>query len=146
GHVITGIVFSMWLLSFSFFLFLSLAFSKRAAELIKLAGGTEQQVPGRGYRAADLQLVTISGLCSGFLSSLVFALYVNSDSVRLLYQRPVILWGILPLLLYYILRVWIICGRGELDMDPILYTAKSKSTYYIGAVIVLLVVAATVRL
>jgi hypothetical protein len=51
----------------------------------------------------------------------------------------------LPVLLYYILRVWIACGRGELDMDPIVYTAKSRSTYLIGALIVLLVVAATVR-
>lgn len=145
GHVITGIAFSMWLLSFSFFLFLSLAFSKRAAELIALARGEEQIVPGRGYLVADLQLVTVAGICSGFLSSLVFALYVNSMSVTLLYRRPAILWGILPLLLYYILRVWIICGRGQLDVDPILYTAKSKSTYIIGFMILLLVMAATFR-
>jgi len=145
GHVVTGIAFSMWLLSFAFFLFLSLAFSKRAAELISLGEGKQQTVPGRGYLAGDLQVITMAGICSGFLSSLVFALYVNSASVTLLYKRPAILWGILPLLLYYIVRVWIICGRGELDVDPILYTAKSKSTYYIAAIVLLLVIAATVR-
>ena len=90
-------------------------------------------------------MITMAGICSGFLSSLVFALYVNSASVTLLYKRPAILWGILPLLLYYIVRVWIVCGRGELDVDPILYTAKSKSTYCIAAIVLLLVIAATVR-
>ena len=145
GHVLTGIVFSMWLLSFSFFLFLSLALSKRAAELSKLVNREGQSVLGRGYLLTDLQLIISAGICSGFVSSLVFALYLNSESVTLLYRRPAILWGILPALLYYILRVWIACGRGELDMDPIVYTAKSRSTYLIGALIVLLVVAATVR-
>jgi 4-hydroxybenzoate polyprenyltransferase len=145
GHVVTGITFSMWLLSFAFFLFLSLAFSKRAAELINLGEGKQQTIPGRGYLAGDLQVITMAGICSGFLSSLVFALYVNSASVTLLYKRPAILWGILPLLLYYIVRVWIVCGRGELDVDPILYTAKSKSTYCIAAIVLLLVIAATVR-
>lgn len=142
GHVVTGIAFSMWLLSFSFFLFLSLAFSKRAAELIKVSQGQQQAVPGRGYLVADLPVITVAGICSGFLSSLVLALYINSETVTLLYGRPAILWGILPLLLYYNVRLWIICGRGELDDDPIVYTAKSKSTYLIAALVLLLVLAA----
>ena len=149
GHVVTGIPFSVWLLSFAFFLFLSLAFCKRATELFKLARseerGADVAVPGRGYRSIDLQIISTAGLCSGFLSSLVFALYINSEAVTLLYRRPALLWGILPLLLYYIVRIWIICGRGELDDDPILYTAKSPSTYYLAALVVLIVVAATVN-
>jgi 4-hydroxybenzoate polyprenyltransferase len=145
GHVVTEIVFSMWLLTFSFFLFLSLAFSKRAAELIRVGQSQKQSVPGRGYLVADLQVISVAGICSGFLSSLVLALYINSESVTLLYRRPSILWGILPLLLYYIVRVWIICGRGELDDDPIVYTAREKSTYLIAALVLLLVIAATLR-
>lgn len=145
GHLVTGIAFSMWLLSFSFFLFLSLAFSKRAAELIALTREGGQSVPGRGYTLCDLQALTIAGICSGFVSCLVFALYLNSDGVRLLYQRPAILWGILPLLLYYVLRLWMVCARGQLNMDPILYSASSKSTYYIGIAILLLIIAATVK-
>jgi 4-hydroxybenzoate polyprenyltransferase len=145
GHVVTGIAFSMWLLSFSFFLFLGLAFSKRAAELIRVSQGRQRAVLGRGYLAADLPVITMAGICSGFLSSLVLALYINSDSVVLLYRRPAILWGILPLLLYYNVRLWIVCGRGELDDDPIVYTAKSISTYLIAMLALLLVVAATIQ-
>ena len=65
GHVVTGIPFSVWLLSFSFFLFLSLAFSKRAAELFPMETGKSATLPGRGYRADDLQIISIAGLCSG---------------------------------------------------------------------------------
>jgi 4-hydroxybenzoate polyprenyltransferase len=149
GHVVTGIPFSVWLLSFAFFLFLSLAFCKRATELFKLnkrqESRVEAAVPGRGYRSEDLQIISAAGLSSGFLASLVFALYINSESVTLLYRRPALLWGILPLLLYYILRIWIVCGRGELDDDPILYTAKSPSTYFIAVLVFLIVVAATIH-
>jgi 4-hydroxybenzoate polyprenyltransferase len=143
GHVVTGIPFSVWLLSFAFFLFLSLAFSKRASELVRLSQNYEEAVPGRGYLIGDLQVITAAGVCSGFLSSLVLALYINSDNVTLLYRRPAFLWGILPLLLYYIGRVWIICGRGQLDDDPVLYTAKCPSTYCIATIIVIIMVAAT---
>jgi 4-hydroxybenzoate polyprenyltransferase len=149
GHVVTGIPFSVWLLSFAFFLFLSLALCKRATELFKLNKRQETAVdtpiPGRGYRSEDLQIISAAGLSSGFLASLVFALYIDSESVTLLYRRPAFLWGILPLLLYYILRIWIVCGRGELDDDPILYTAKSPSTYFIAILVVLIVVAATIH-
>jgi len=149
GHVVTDIPFSVWLLSFAFFLFLSLAFCKRATELFKMKKPTDIRsdatVPGRGYRSEDLEIISTAGLSSGFLSSLVFALYINSDSVTLLYRHPAVLWGILPLLLYYILRIWIVCGRGELDDDPILYTAKSPSTYIIAILVVIIVVAATIN-
>jgi 4-hydroxybenzoate polyprenyltransferase len=145
GHAVTGIPYSVWLSSFAFFLFLSLAFSKRAAELVTLAGNGRDVLPGRGYAAVDLNMATTAGVCSGFLSVLVLALYINSDAVRILYYRPAILWAILPLLLYYILRLWVICGRGELHDDPVIYTAKSPSTYFVAIIVVLIVIAATVK-
>jgi 4-hydroxybenzoate polyprenyltransferase len=145
GHVVTGIPLSAWLSSFTFFAFLSLAFSKRATELIRVGQSGRDVVPGRGYSTVDLPVVMAAGICSGFLSSLVLALYINSDSVKALYRRPDLLWAVMPLLLYYIGRIWIACVRGELDDDPIVYSAKTPSTYYIVAVSVLLVIAATVN-
>ena len=73
----------------------------------------------------------------------MLALYINSDAVRLLYRRPALLWAIVPLMVYYILHIWVISGRGELDSDPIIYTVKSPSTYYVAVMIVLVVIAAT---
>src|SRR4029077_5593068 len=138
GHLATGIPFSLWLLSFAFFLFLSLAFSKRAADLIQHRQDNQKALPGRGYLITDLDTVCIAGMCSGYLSSLVLALYINSDSVQLLYRRPVFIWGLQPILLYYITRLWVICKRGELTEDPILYTVRAPSTY--GAALLAVVV------
>jgi 4-hydroxybenzoate polyprenyltransferase len=143
GHAATGIPFSPWLLSFAFFLFLSLAFSKRAAELVEHQGDNQNVPPGRGYVTTDLDAVCAAGICSGFLSSLVLALYINSDSVRLLYHHPTLLWGLLPILLYYIVRLWVICRRGELTEDPIQYTVTAPSTYGAAALVVLVLLAAT---
>jgi hypothetical protein len=124
-------------------LFLSLAFSKRAAELVAFSSTNLEFVPGRGYAGVDLGIITTAGIASGLISSLVLALYINSDAVRLLYHRPAILWAALPLLLYYILRIWVIAGRGKLDADPIIYTVKSRSTYYVAAMVLIVVIAAT---
>ncbi len=37
-----------------------------------------------------------------------------------LYQRPLLLWLICPLLLFWISRMWLLAHRGEVDEDPIL--------------------------
>ncbi|HEX9146423.1 MAG TPA: UbiA family prenyltransferase [Candidatus Binatia bacterium] len=143
GNLATGIVFSLWLLSFAFFLFLSLAFSKRAADLIQHQQDNRKAVPGRGYMTTDLDAVCIAGMCSGFLSSLVLALYINSDSVQLLYRRPALLWGLQPILLYYVTRLWLICRRGELTEDPIQYAAREPSTYGAAFLAIVVLLAAT---
>ena len=100
-------------------------------------------MPGRGHVRTDLDAICIAGICSGFLSSLVLTLYINSDSVQLLYRRPVILWGLQPILLYYITRLWLVCRRGELTEDPIQYTATEPSTYGAALLAVLVLLAAT---
>jgi 4-hydroxybenzoate polyprenyltransferase/phosphoserine phosphatase len=143
GSLATGIVLSPWLFSFAFFLFLSLAFSKRAADLVQHRQDSRTVVPGRGYMTADLDAVCIAGMCSGFLSSLVLALYINSDSVQLLYRRPAFLWGLQPILLYYLTRLWVICRRGELTEDPIEYTAREPSTYGAAFLAIVVLLAAT---
>ncbi|HEY7318622.1 MAG TPA: UbiA family prenyltransferase [Candidatus Binatia bacterium] len=143
GSQATGIVLSLWLLSFAFFLFLSLAFLKRAADLIQHRTHDRDTVPGRGYTADDLEAISIAGMCSGFLSSLILTLYTNSDTVQLLYRRPALLWGLQPILLYYVTRLWIICRRGELIDDPIEHTAKEPSTYGAALLAVLVLLAAT---
>jgi 4-hydroxybenzoate polyprenyltransferase len=143
GSQATGIVLSLWLLSFAFFLFLSLAFLKRAADLVQHRARDRGTVPGRGYTATDLETVSIAGMCSGLLSSLVLTLYINSDSVQLLYRRPALLWGLQPILLYYVMRLWIICRRGELIIDPIEYTAREPSTYAAALLAAFVLLAAT---
>jgi 4-hydroxybenzoate polyprenyltransferase len=95
---------SEWLLMFSMFIFVSLGCVKRFSELY---GSRERGLlgaSGRGYVVTDIEQLAYFGTSAGYLSVLVFALYINSDEVTRLYTQPQILWLICPLLLYWISR------------------------------------------
>jgi hypothetical protein len=92
--------------------------------------------PGRrGYRAADADILVSVGPVSGYISVLVMALYINSDGVAELYSRPLLLWLIGPLLIYWITRLWILARRGELHDDPLIFTATDATSYVVAATI-----------
>jgi 4-hydroxybenzoate polyprenyltransferase len=143
GHVATGVEFSEWLLAFSMFLFLSLALVKRFQEVQRLRGASQGIVAGRGYTLEDLEVLTPLGAASGYLSVLVLALYVNSEKVRLLYHRPVLLLLVCPLLLYWISRVWLVAHRGRMHDDPVVFALKDKQSYLVGLLTLLFVWLAT---
>ena len=146
GHAATGIQYSFWLLAFSMFIFLSLALVKRFTELQGLRQQNKQQSIGRGYSAADLELVAMLGVANGFLAVLVMALYVNSEAVTQLYHgHSKVLLGVCPLLLYWISRVWLIAHRGRMHDDPIVFALKDRVSYLIGAATVTVMWLATVH-
>lgn len=136
GGFATGVPVSEWLASFSMFLFLSLAFVKRASELGR-AGGA---LPGRGYRPEDREVVFAMGIAAGYLSVLVLALYVSSQDVRRLYPRPAWLWTLCPLLLYWVSRLWVRARRGEVHHDPLVFALRDPVTWAVGALGALAVV------
>ena len=134
GGASTHIEPSFWLLTFSFFLFLSLALLKRHSELFNLQQQGKAQTHGRGYTTADQTPVGIMGLNSGFLSVLIFMLYFNSERVLTLYRHPAILMGIVPLLVFWLGRLWTLSFRGEVNEDPLLYVSHDGvSLTVIGA-------------
>ncbi|MFN7937886.1 MAG: UbiA family prenyltransferase [Bryobacteraceae bacterium] len=132
GHVVTGVAFSVWLLSFAFFLFLSLAFSKRWTEL-DLVQKTKGAINGRGYLIDDTLQVNLFGVCSAFLSTVVFILYLQSEKVKELYRNPEILWALSPVYLYWISRIWILSTRGKVQEDPVVFVMKDWVTYIVAA-------------
>jgi len=152
---------SSWLLAFSTFLFLSLAFAKRRAELaLHVPGGSNEAAreiepldggPGesgaevrvRGYRLADLPLLLGFGVASAFAAVLVFALYLDSAVVESLYAYPRVLWLVLPVLLYWLGRVWLLTMRGEMHDDPVVFALRDRLSWACGAVAVLLVLLAS---
>jgi 4-hydroxybenzoate polyprenyltransferase len=133
GGVAARIPISTWLFAFSIFVFLSLAFSKRVSELRQLPA-SEDKAHGRAYRQSDVEQLNIYGVASGFLSSLVLVLYMNSENVHNLYQRPQLLWLLCPLFLYWITRIWLLSWRGELNEDPILFAVRDPATYIIVSI------------
>jgi 4-hydroxybenzoate polyprenyltransferase len=132
GHETTGIPYSPWLLSFSAFLFFSLAFCKRASELNNLRRRGGKTPPGRGYHIEDENVITIAGIASGFAACIVLILYMNSTSIQHLYAQPQFLWLLTPAFLYWICRIWMLTARGQVHEDPILFALHDRSTYAVA--------------
>jgi 4-hydroxybenzoate polyprenyltransferase len=142
GAAAADVPVSHWLLAFSMFAFLSLAFAKRFVEVAGVAARAEPGVAGRGYLAGDGALIGMLGTAAGYLSVLVFALYITSRDVVVLYRSPAILWFAVPLLLYWMSRVWLLAHRGELHEDPVVFALGDAQSYVVGAGILLVIWAA----
>jgi len=131
GSAALGIPVSKWLLAFSLFIFLSLALAKRVSELKVHQQKKGEVLPGRSYQSIDEEALNNLGAASGYLSVLVFALYVNSSEVTQFYRYAETLWFTCPLILYWISRIWIISNRGHLHDDPIVFALKDKVSYLV---------------
>lgn len=135
GTVATHVGASFWLLSFSIFLFFSLALVKRYSELLALRQRGQLTAHGRGYHVEDLTMLLAFGIASGFMAVLVSALYINSEQVKLLYRHPSFLWLVSPILLYWISRIWLITHRGGMHDDPVVFTVKDKGSWAVAVAI-----------
>ena len=135
GGAATHTVISHWLAGFSIFLFLSLAFVKRFAELENLRASDMQPKNGRGYLVADLEQLRTFGTSSAYAAVVVFALYISGREVTRLYRKPALLWWIAPLMILWQSRVWLLASRGELNEDPVLFAITDKMSLLIGAAV-----------
>ncbi len=126
GGAAVSIMPSFWLLSFSMFIFFSLALMKRSTDLKQADTHGRKGLDGRGYTIDDSAFVHVFGISSGYLSVLVLALYINSENVRILYTHPRMIWLLCPVLLYWISRVWLLTGRGQMHDDPILFAIYDR--------------------
>ena len=128
GYAATQIVPTFWLLAFALFLFFGLAMLKRFSELVDVRKRSVDGPPGRGYRADDLEVVGVFGAVTSGLAVLILALYINTADVTRLYAHPEILWGIVPVLLYWISKIWLIAHRGEMHEDPVVYALTDRES------------------
>jgi 4-hydroxybenzoate polyprenyltransferase len=135
GGAAVDVAVSSWLLVFSMFFFVSLAFAKRLTELDALLRTREDKDAARAYVTADRGAFGAIGPASGMLAVLVIALYVSSDTVRGHYVQPDLLWMLCPVLLYWVLRVWIFALRGELHHDPVVFALRDRVSYAVAAAV-----------
>jgi 4-hydroxybenzoate polyprenyltransferase len=133
GGAAAGIPISEWLTAFSMFMFLSIAFAKRHAELTRISIERHDSAAGRGYFASDLGLLESLGAASGYSAVLVLALYIHSPETRLIYRHPQTLWFVCPLLLYWIGRLWLFANRGKLDEDPLVFAMSDRVSLAVAA-------------
>jgi len=146
GAAAAGITLSFWLLAFSVFLFLSLAFVKRYAELqVQILAG-KQKAHGRGYLTSDAPLVQMLGIAAGYAAVVVLSLYLNSDSVLALYRDPEIVWGAVAVILFWVSWIWMQAHRGHMHDDPLVFAVKDRSSLVAGMVFGLVLAAGAVGL
>ncbi|MFM8439094.1 MAG: UbiA family prenyltransferase [Candidatus Kapaibacterium sp.] len=144
GAIAVEVPISAWMLAFSMFMFLSLAFVKRSSELGTLRKSNGTETKGRGYSVHDADAVRSMGVTSGYMAVLVMALYINSADVRGLYLHPERLWFVVPLILYWISRVWLIAGRGEMRDDPVIFALEDRTSYVVAAGVAAVILLSTI--
>jgi 4-hydroxybenzoate polyprenyltransferase len=128
GAAATDVVPSFWLLTFSFFIFLSLAMLKRYSELFNMRRLGDEKANGRGYRVVDQEAIGNMGIAAAFTAVLVFLLYFNSPNVLVMYSSPNILLAMTPALVFWLCRLWLLGFRGEVDEDPVLFVSTDRTS------------------
>jgi len=123
GAATAGLTNSFWLIGFALFFFFGMALAKRYSEVQRYTQAS-RSLPGRGYIHSDGQLVLSLGVTSSQASVLLAALYLNSPEVALRYDKPAILWAILPILMLWIGYLWLTAHRGKLNDDPIVFAIQ----------------------
>ncbi|MDC1198817.1 UbiA family prenyltransferase [bacterium] len=149
GGAATGLVLSPWLFALAIFLFLSLAAIKRQAELVNSIKQGKTDLNGRAYRADDLPIIAMFATSAGYMAVMVMALFVSGERVRKIHQStiavynsPLILWLICPVLLYWISRVVMLTHRGRMNEDPVMFALRDPISLLCGFLMVAIVMAA----
>jgi 4-hydroxybenzoate polyprenyltransferase/phosphoserine phosphatase len=142
GSAATGVAVSTWLGGFSIFFFLSLAFVKRFAELENLRERGGVTAGGRGYHVTDIEQLRSFGTASGYASVVVLTLYISNLDAAELYRHTHRLWLLVPALLLWISRLWLVASRGFLNEDPVVYAITDRRSLLLGFVVLAIVLSA----
>jgi 4-hydroxybenzoate polyprenyltransferase len=146
GGEATGHRSSLWLLAFSSFIFLSLALVKRVEELKALHQlSLGSSTPRRGYYTSDAVILQLFGCSASFSSCIVLALFVQ-DQVATQHTVSALLWGIVPLMLFWQCRLWLSTARGYMHDDPIVYAARDWVSWIVAIALLAVLSAASSRL
>jgi 4-hydroxybenzoate polyprenyltransferase/phosphoserine phosphatase len=144
GGLASGNPVSMWLLAFTSFLFLGLAFLKRCSELVRIQALGRRYLGSRGYGVVDLPVLQMFGVASAFIAIMVLALYLNSTVAEANYRWPAALWAVAPCLLLWLCRLWLATARGEMHDDPIVYSTRDWVSWLVGGCVLATFIVATV--
>jgi 4-hydroxybenzoate polyprenyltransferase len=124
GEISAGIDPSLWLLSFSGFMFLSLAFLKRVSEYQAMTRAGASYETRRGYTPGDVEMIKMMGVSSSFIATMVLGLYISTESAASEYTNPIALWCSVPIFLFWQSRMWLSAARDFMTDDPIVYAMR----------------------
>lgn len=149
GTVLAGVRWSAWLYVFSMCAFVSLALSKRFAELSAKATDTDADadalLPGRGYFVADMPFVRGLGLASATTAVLIMILYlINEAFPHGVYAHPQRLWCVPAILFLFFGRIWLAAERREIVDDPLTFALRDWQCLTYGVLLALTFVSAAI--
>lgn len=128
---------SPWLLNFVASFFLSLALVKRYTEVRKK---TQNEVLlGRGYNKDDEPLLLSLGIMGtglALLSLLLYTVIAENPVIHSQVTRSLLL----TILTYWLMRIWFLAHRKELNDDPVLFAVKDKISLVLGVIISIAVI------
>jgi len=129
GMVILAHPLSLWLVTFTAVLFLSLALAKRTTELVQACRNL-RPVKGRGYLPGDEVLTLALGIASGIVSVVVMVLYMSIEAMPTgLYANRAPLMLIPAILGLWLMRIWLLAHRGTLNDDPVFYALRDRVSW-----------------
>jgi len=141
GGAASDVPVSKYLGEFSVFFFLSLAFVKRFAELESLRLRDKAPSNGRGYLLDDIEQLRSFGTAAAFASVVVLMLYIAGLDTHL-YRHAERLWLLLPVFLLWVMQLWLLASRGQLNEDPVVYALTDKRSLLVGALVAVVVASA----
>jgi 4-hydroxybenzoate polyprenyltransferase len=137
GAALLTVPFSYWLITFSMFVFLSLALLKRYVELRDEAVDAAVTRDSRGYSPEDLSLLLPFGCGSAVAASIIVVIYVVEERFPdAAYSRPEMLWFVFPLLLLWLMHMWRTAVQGSMHEDPVFFAIKDRVSVLLGVAVV----------
>ena len=139
GIALVGAAYSYWIITFSIFIFLSLALLKRYAEFVD-ERLDEKSFEQRGYSKIDVPLVLGFGIACSVAAPLLFVIYLVEERFPAkVYSSPEKLWLVTPVLLLWLMHMWRAAVRGLVREDPVIFALKDKVSLALGAFATMLV-------
>jgi hypothetical protein len=132
GAFAIGVSISFWLLTFSIFIFLSLAMLKRYIEIVGSVNIFSENDKIRGYKISDMNLIGCMGIATGYISALVLSLYFYlNKNTQYIGMDIQLTWIVCPMFLYWISRLWLFAGRGIIKSDPVSFVIQDLTSWII---------------
>lgn len=120
--VLDDVFLSYWFITFTFFLFLSLAILKRYCDFETLRYPIEIKTDiVRNY-------LLILGVSSSSIAIVIFSNYLNSSEFVRNFTGSFLFYFLIPLILYWFFNIWLHAIQGKISRDPILFAFCNRQS------------------
>lgn len=129
GAEFNNLEISIWILNFTFFLFLGLGFLKRYSELNSKFVEEKNLLKLRPYNKSEKKLISLLSIINISIATILLTIYLSTDKINILYEKKEYLYIIPPLFFVYCMMLYDRIITNQFVEDPISYCVKFKSSW-----------------